>query len=80
MTGQFTVVPANTPSKITFTSCSRLLLCFELRLRDPRRFGAAEYFPSRAAVEEEMNADLGPEPFGMDADTFRAPSPAQPVI
>jgi formamidopyrimidine-DNA glycosylase len=43
----------------------------ELRLRDSRRFGSAEYFPDRAAVEAEMDTELGPEPFGIDPDYFR---------
>jgi formamidopyrimidine-DNA glycosylase len=44
----------------------------ELRLRDPRRFGGAEYFADRAALETEMDAELGPEPFGLGAGYFRA--------
>jgi formamidopyrimidine-DNA glycosylase len=72
MSGQFTVVPANTPEQDHVHVVFALDNKTELRLRDPRRFGAAEYFASRAALEAEMNAELGPEPFGMDAATFRA--------
>ncbi|VTS03023.1 formamidopyrimidine-dna glycosylase : Formamidopyrimidine-DNA glycosylase OS=Pseudogulbenkiania ferrooxidans 2002 GN=mutM PE=3 SV=1: Fapy_DNA_glyco: H2TH: zf-FPG_IleRS [Gemmata massiliana] len=72
MSGQFTIVPA------TLAEPDHVHVVFaldggnELRLRDPRRFGAAEYFPDRAALETEMNADLGPEPFGLNADYFRS--------
>jgi formamidopyrimidine-DNA glycosylase len=44
----------------------------ELRLRDQRRFGSAEVFADRAVVEAGMNAELGPEPFGLDPEYFRA--------
>jgi formamidopyrimidine-DNA glycosylase len=71
MSGQFTVVPAGTPEPDHLHVVFSLDNGSELRLRDPRRFGSAEYFPDRAAVEAEMNAELGPEPFGIDADYFR---------
>jgi formamidopyrimidine-DNA glycosylase len=71
MTGQFTVVPADTPKPDHLHVVFALDNGTELRLRDPRRFGSAEYFPDRAALETEMNAELGPEPFGLDADYFR---------
>jgi formamidopyrimidine-DNA glycosylase len=71
MTGQFTVVRA------TEAEPDHLHLVFaldngtELRLRDQRRFGSAEYFPDRSALDAEMNEELGPEPFGLDAEYFR---------
>ncbi|MDY3558562.1 bifunctional DNA-formamidopyrimidine glycosylase/DNA-(apurinic or apyrimidinic site) lyase [Gemmata sp. JC673] len=72
MTGQFTVVPADTPEPDHLHAVFTLDNGHELRFRDQRRFGSAEFFADRAAVESEMNAELGPEPFGIDADYFRA--------
>ena len=72
MTGQFTVVPASAPEPDHLHVVFSLDDGNELRLRDQRRFGSAEYFASRAGVEDAMNAELGPEPFGIDADYFRA--------
>ncbi len=71
MSGQFTVVPAGEPEADHVHVVFALDNGNELRLRDPRRFGSAEFFPDRAALDAEMNADLGPEPFGLDADYFR---------
>ncbi|MCE9561081.1 MAG: bifunctional DNA-formamidopyrimidine glycosylase/DNA-(apurinic or apyrimidinic site) lyase [Planctomycetes bacterium] len=70
MSGQFTVVSAATPEQDHVHLVFALDNSTELRLRDPRRFGAAEWFASRAALETEMDAELGPEPFGMDAAAF----------
>jgi len=71
MSGQFTAVdPAEPPPDHL-----HLVLDLggrELRLRDPRRFGSATYFPDDAAVEAFFaEAGLGPEPFGLDPDRFR---------
>ncbi|VTU01351.1 formamidopyrimidine-dna glycosylase : Formamidopyrimidine-DNA glycosylase OS=Desulfonatronum thiodismutans GN=mutM PE=3 SV=1: Fapy_DNA_glyco: H2TH: zf-FPG_IleRS [Gemmataceae bacterium] len=71
MTGQFTVVPASTPEPDHLHLAFTLDNGTELRLRDPRRFGSAEFFADRTALEAEMNAELGPEPFGLDAAAFR---------
>ena len=71
MTGQFTVVPAGAPEADHLHAVFALDNGTELRLRDPRRFGSAEFFPDRAALEAAMNASLGPEPFGLDAGYFR---------
>jgi formamidopyrimidine-DNA glycosylase len=71
MTGQFTVAPASAPEPDHLHVVFSLDDGNELRLRDSRRFGSAEYFPDRTAVEAEMNAELGPEPFGIDPDYFR---------
>jgi formamidopyrimidine-DNA glycosylase len=71
MSGQFTVASATEPEPDHLHVVFALDNATELRLRDPRRFGSAEYFPSRGVLEEEMNAELGPEPFGLDADYFR---------
>jgi len=72
MSGQFTVVPAATPEPDHLHVVYSLDDENELRFRDPRRFGSAEYASSRTALEEEMNAELGPEPFGIDAEYFRS--------
>lgn len=72
MTGQFTVVPAAEPEPDHLHVVFSLDDDNELRFRDQRRFGSAEYFTDRATVEAEMNAELGPEPFGLDTDYFRA--------
>ena len=72
MSGQFTVVPATEPPTDHLHVVFELDDGKELRLRDPRRFGSAEYFPDRDAVEVRMNAELGPEPFALDPDEFRA--------
>ncbi len=71
MTGQLTVVPANEPEPDHLHLVFPLDDGSELRYRDVRRFGSVEYFPDRAAVETEMNRELGPEPFGLDPDAFR---------
>ena len=72
MTGQFTVVPAGTPVPDHLHLAFVLDNGTELRLRDSRRFGSAEFFPDRAAVGAEMDTELGPEPFGLDPEYFRA--------
>jgi formamidopyrimidine-DNA glycosylase len=72
MTGQFTVVPDRQSEPDHLHVVFALDNETELRLRDPRRFGSAEYFPDRTALETAMNEELGPEPFGLDADYFRA--------
>jgi formamidopyrimidine-DNA glycosylase len=71
MTGQFTVAGATDPEPDHLHVVFSLDNGNELRFRDQRRFGSAEYFPDRAALETEMNAELGPEPFGLDPDYFR---------
>ncbi len=72
MTGQLTVVPATEPEPDHLHLVFPLDNGTELRFRDQRRFGSAEYFTDRAALEAAMNEELGPEPFGMDAEAFRA--------
>ena len=71
MSGQLTAVTASKPEPDHVHVVFELDGGKELRFRDPRRFGSAEYFVSRDEVEAEMNAELGPEPFGMDAVHFR---------
>jgi formamidopyrimidine-DNA glycosylase len=71
MTGQFTVVRATEPEPDHLHLVFALDDGTELRLRDQRRFGSAEYFADRSALDAEMNGELGPEPFGLDAEYFR---------
>jgi formamidopyrimidine-DNA glycosylase len=71
MTGQFTVVRATEPETDHLHLVFSLDNGNELRLRDQRRFGSAEYFADRSALDAEMNEELGPEPFGLDAEYFR---------
>jgi formamidopyrimidine-DNA glycosylase len=71
MTGQLTVAPAGEAEPDHLHLVFPLDDGSELRYRDIRRFGLVEYFPDRAAVEAEMNRQLGPEPFGLDAVAFR---------
>jgi formamidopyrimidine-DNA glycosylase len=71
MTGQCTVVPATEPVAthvhVVFTLDNKT----ELRYRDQRRFGSVEFFATREEADAELNAELGPEPFGIHADYFR---------
>ncbi|MCI0704784.1 MAG: bifunctional DNA-formamidopyrimidine glycosylase/DNA-(apurinic or apyrimidinic site) lyase, partial [Planctomycetia bacterium] len=71
MTGQFTVVSATEPEPDHLHVVFALDNDKELRLRDQRRFGSAEYFADRSAIEDTMNEELGPEPFNLDPDYFR---------
>jgi formamidopyrimidine-DNA glycosylase len=71
MSGQLTVVPKSEPEPDHLHLVFALDNETELRFRDHRRFGAAELFPDRAALDAEMNAELGPEPFGIGASYFR---------
>ncbi len=71
MSGQFTVAPAREPEPDHLHLVFALDNAHELRLRDPRRFGSAEFFASRTVAEAELNAELGAEPFSMNADYFR---------
>lgn len=73
MTGQFTVVPADltreTHTHIVFTLDDGN----ELRFRDVRRFGSVTFFPSQMLVEQHFDdIRLGPEPFDLDVQAFRA--------
>lgn len=71
MSGQLTVVPATEPHTDHLHVVFALDNSTELRFRDPRRFGSAEYLADRAALDDEMRAELGPEPFAIDAQQFR---------
>ena len=71
MTGQFTVVPADAPQLDHVHLVLTLDNGSQLRFRDPRRFGAVEFFADRADVEKAMEAQLGPEPFDIDPAYFQ---------
>jgi len=71
MTGQFTVVPASEAVPRHLHLRFALDSGEELRFRDPRRFGSAEWFADRVALAAAMDRELGPEPFDLDAAYFR---------
>jgi formamidopyrimidine-DNA glycosylase len=71
MSGQFTVVPAAEPIPTHLHVVFELDNGTELRLRDQRRFGLARFHPSLADALAELDASLGPEPFGYPAEAFR---------
>jgi formamidopyrimidine-DNA glycosylase len=71
MSGQLTVVPRSAPEPDHLHLAFALDNGTELRFRDHRRFGAAELFTDRAALDAQMNAELGPEPFDISASYFR---------
>jgi formamidopyrimidine-DNA glycosylase len=73
MTGQFTVVDAAEPSPDHLHLVFELDNETELRFRDIRRFGSAEFHADEAAVAAFFAGQgLGPEPFAVDRDYFRA--------
>ncbi len=72
MTGQLTVADAGVPAPDHLHLWFDLDDGHELRFRDPRRFGSADLFPDAAAAEAFLDARLGPEPFDLPADVFRA--------
>jgi formamidopyrimidine-DNA glycosylase len=73
MSGQLTVVAAHEPRQ----SHTHLVIGLDegdsqLRLRDPRRFGSAVFHPDTASLDRFFTkVNLGPEPFGLDANYFR---------
>jgi formamidopyrimidine-DNA glycosylase len=74
MSGQFTLVPATTPREnhthLVFTLDAGR---HELRFRDIRRFGSVTYYMDRQALDAHFVANrLGPEPFDVDAVSWRA--------
>jgi formamidopyrimidine-DNA glycosylase len=72
MTGQFTAVAATEPEPDHLHLVFALDDGTELRFRDVRRFGSVTRYPDEPAVEAFFaTADLGPEPFGLDAAAFR---------
>ncbi len=72
MTGQLTVHPEPEPTADHTHLRFALDDGRELRFRDVRRFGSATLFPTLAALADHLDARLGPEPFGVDADYWFA--------
>ena len=72
MTGQLTVVPAESPRRDHVHLVFALDNDTELRFRDVRRFGSADFCADEDAVEAFfLGNGLGPEPFDLDAEYFR---------
>ena len=71
MSGQFTVVPAAEPIPTHLHVVFELDNGTELRLRDQRRFGLARFHPDLSETLAELDAALGPEPFGYPPEAFR---------
>jgi formamidopyrimidine-DNA glycosylase len=72
MTGRFTVVEPGSPSEAHTHFVFALDNAHELRFRDARRFGSVTYFPDRVAWETFLADRLGPEPWELSPDEFRA--------
>ena len=71
MTGQLTVAP-ETVERQDHTHLVYLLDNeSELRFRDVRRFGSADWFASSTLLDEYLEAKLGPEPFDITSTEFR---------
>lgn len=70
MTGQLTVAETKTPKQDHTHLIFSLDNATELRFRDVRRFGSADWFASILALDEYLNEKLGPEPFLMTANEF----------
>lgn len=71
MTGQLTAVPAQSERQNHTHLIFPLDNGHELRFRDIRRFGSADWFATRDALERELDTKLGPEPFDVTVDAFR---------
>src|SRR6185437_10447119 len=72
MTGQFTVVGADSDEPDHLHVVFELDGRRELRFRDPRRFGSVVLYADEAAIAAKFDdIGLGPEPFGISAGYFR---------
>jgi formamidopyrimidine-DNA glycosylase len=72
MTGQFTVTAADRTRESHTHLVFKLDDGNELRFRDVRRFGSVRMLSNRATLEEFLaSIRLGPEPFDLDAETWR---------
>jgi formamidopyrimidine-DNA glycosylase len=71
MTGQLTVVPATADRQDHTHLVFPLDNGTELRFRDVRRFGSADWFASAGELEAYLSEKLGPEPFDISAEGFR---------
>jgi formamidopyrimidine-DNA glycosylase len=73
MTGQIRIVRSSEPLESHTHLIIDLNRKKQLRFRDVRRFGSVTLFPSGEALEAFFAASkLGPEPFGLPLDYFRA--------
>jgi formamidopyrimidine-DNA glycosylase len=72
MTGRFTVVAPGVETERHTHLVFPLDNAHELRFRDARRFGSVTYFPDRLAWESFLAARLGPEPWDIAAEEWRA--------
>jgi len=72
MTGQFTVRAADVPGETHTHLVFPLDNAHELRFRDVRRFGSVTYFADRPTWETFLSDKLGPEPWDMDPNAWRA--------
>ena len=71
MTGQLTVVPETVERQDHTHLIYPLDNKSELRFRDVRRFGSADWFASSTLLDEHLDAKLGPEPFDITSEEFR---------
>jgi formamidopyrimidine-DNA glycosylase len=71
MTGQFRIHPAGAPRE-PHTHLIFDLGATHLRYRDERRFGSVDYFADAGAIAEFLDARLGPEPFDLTPEAWRA--------
>jgi formamidopyrimidine-DNA glycosylase len=72
MTGQLTVGPADRPAQDHTHFSADLGGGQQLRFRDIRRFGSLDLFADAADLDEFLAGRLGPEPFDLPPDHFRA--------
>jgi formamidopyrimidine-DNA glycosylase len=71
MTGQLTVTKCldkyDNHTHLRFVLDDKI---HELRFRDIRRFGSADWFPTHQQLQTFLDERLGPEPFNIDTDNF----------
>lgn len=72
MTGRFTVVAPGVPAEDHTHVVFPLDNAHELRFRDARRFGSVTYFADRPAWEASLTGTLGPEPWDLEPELWRA--------
>jgi formamidopyrimidine-DNA glycosylase len=71
MTGQLTVVAESLARQDHTHLIFKLSGKRELRFRDVRRFGSADWFATLADLESFLAGKLGPEPFDLEPAAFR---------
>jgi formamidopyrimidine-DNA glycosylase len=72
MTGRFTVVASGVATEDHTHLVFPLDNAHELRFRDARRFGSITYFSDQAAWEAFLAVRLGPEPWDLSTEEWRA--------